>query len=217
MKLDCIFNSDAGYSTKIERMSMKVSESDPRAIRTRTRLREALMAIVAEKDFASLTIQEVTGRAGLNRTTFYLHYTGLHELLEDCARDLFGQMRAEIYRQAVGEYKLDIMRLQPFVAIVFHHLERHAKFYRVMLGKHGDPLFRVLFQDLLLELIFEPLREEAGHAAPDVRLEIALRFFSAGFMGVAAWWLENGMPLPAAEAARLITRDILPDYLRLMA
>lgn len=191
---------------------MKVSAFDPRVIRTRALLREALISLVAEKNFNSLTIQEVTDRAGLNRTTFYLHYTGLHELLEDCARTLFDQMRSEIYAKKT----LYSARLEPFVESVFQHLAAHEKFYGVMLGKQGDPFFRMLFQELLSELIFEPIARETTFADAGHQFEITLQFFSAGFAGIASWWLENDMPISAQQASQQITRDILPDYLRLM-
>jgi AcrR family transcriptional regulator len=195
---------------------MKVSEADPRSIRTCELLRGAMLKLVAEKRFTNLTIQEVAGQAGLNRTTFYLHYSGLHELLEECARALFAQMRAEIYANKVVRLPPNPAMLAPFIESVFHHLERHEKFYRAVLGRQGDPQFRGLFQELLSELIFEPMASQAYGENADPKLEMTMRFFSAGFTGVAAWWLEKGKPLPIEQAARQIARDILPDYLRLM-
>jgi AcrR family transcriptional regulator len=195
---------------------MKASASDPRVIRTRGLLRDALVKLVAEKSFASLTIQDVTSQAGLNRTTFYLHYSGLHELLEDCARALFSQMRTEIYANKLLNFRQDSTGLEPFVESVFHHLEKHEKFYRAMLGKQGDPFFRELFQELLSELIFEPIADETPEADSRHQFGMTLRFFSAGFTGIAAWWLENGMPISAKQASQQITRDILPGYLQLM-
>lgn len=195
---------------------MKVSASDPRVMRTRDLLRDALMKLVARKNFASLTIQEVTDLAGLNRTTFYLHYSGLAELLQDCARALFSQMRAEIYANEIAGFQQDSTRLVPFVESVFHHLEKHERFYRAMLGKQGDPLFRMLFQELLSELIFEPIADQTPYKAPDDRFEMTLRFFSAGFTGIAAWWLEKGKPISAEQASRQVAKEILPDYLRLI-
>jgi hypothetical protein len=44
-----------------------------------------------------------------------------------------------------------------------------------------------------------------------------IRFFNAGFIGVASWWLEKGKPITVEQAAMQITRDILPGYLRLMS
>lgn len=195
---------------------MKASETDPRVIRTRDLLREALMKLVAEKSFAILTIRDVTNLAGLNRTTFYLHYAGLHELLGDCARNLFSQMRSEIYANKILDTQQDSTRLVPFVESVFRHLEKHEKFYRAMLGRQGDPLFRGLFQELLSELIFEPIANANSYEDPNHHFEMTLRFFSAGFTEVATWWLEKGKPISAEQASLQITRDILPDYLRLM-
>jgi AcrR family transcriptional regulator len=196
---------------------MKVSESDPRSIRTSELLRQALISLAAERSFASLTIREVTDLAGLNRTTFYLHYGGLHELLEDCARTLFAQMRIDIYaNKAIGDVR-NTATYTPFVESVFRHLEQHESFYRAMLGRQGDPLFRGLFQELLLELIFEPIAHQTQGDFNDPQLEMNIRFFNAGFIGLASWWLEKGKPIPVEQASLQITRDILPGYLRLMS
>jgi AcrR family transcriptional regulator len=195
---------------------MNEPKQDPRITRTRNLLRQALMELVTETSFSSLTIQDVTSRAGLNRSTFYLHYSGLHELLEDCARELFGRMRAEIYQHPS---RLDLpspARYEPFVQSVFNHLQEYETFYRAMLGTRGDSFFRSLFQELLTELIFEPIRDGAIAGERSSRLELAKRFYSAGFTGIATWWLESGRPISAAEASRQITRDLLPDYLRII-
>ena len=56
----------------------------------------------------------------------------------------------------------------------------------------------------------------APHPGSGYSLEMTLRFFSAGFAGVASWWLEKGKPIPVEQASVQIARDILPGYLRLM-
>lgn len=195
---------------------MKKNETDPRVLRTRSLLRAALMELAAEKSFAGLNVQDVTDRASLNRTTFYLHYKGMHELLEDCTRTLFAEMRALIYARKPAGSDWRSAQLEPFVEAVFGHLAQHKEFYRAMLGKQGDPYFRALFQELLAELIFEPIAQEAPAFEKDQRFEITLQFFSAGFTGVAAWWLEKGMPLTPAQASRQVAADLLPDYLHLL-
>jgi len=189
--------------------------SDPRITRTRSLLRAALMQLVVEKNFTSLTIRDVTRQAGLNRTTFYLHYHGLHELLEDCAASLFAELHSEIYAKLPLSTTPDPARLEPYIEVVFQHLCRHEKFYRAMLGKQGDPFFQELFQQRLSELLFEPITMKKIDRRSASPYPMALRFFTAGFAGVAAWWLETGMQLPPSAAARQVNRDILPGYLRL--
>jgi len=195
---------------------MSVSESDPRSIRTRNLLRAALIRLAAEKVYDSLSIKDVTKEAGINRTTFYLHYSGLHELLDDCAHMLFEQMYTEIYANKTDPQENNSVSLVPFVQSVFQHLERYESFYRAMLGKFGDPLFRELFQELLSELIFEPMTTQKIDYPSNPRLEMNLRFFCSGFTGIAVWWLENNKPISAEQASHYITSDILPDYLSLM-
>lgn len=193
---------------------MNESTDDPRKVRTRALLRNALMELMAHKGFSSLTIQDVTAKAGLHRTTFYLHYTGLHELLEDCTRTLFNEVRSEVDK--AWDMPHDPAALEPVVVNVFHHLERHDSFYRTVLGKQGDPLFRALLQALISELIFEPITQRASREDVSYPLEMTLQFYSTGFLGIASWWLEKGMPISAEQAAQQVIKDILPAYLRLM-
>jgi AcrR family transcriptional regulator len=194
-------------------MSRKTDEMDPRVQRSRELLREALMVLTTQRSFASLTIQEVTAKAGLNRSTFYLHYLGLHELLEDCVKELFGQMRVVIYAKASQLNSTASDGYEPYVECVFIHLQEHFNFYRAMLGKQGDPYFGSLFQELLAELIFEPM---GGEIRSDAESELVLRFFTVGFTGIATWWLESDKRISVQEAAHLVALDILPAYMKLV-
>ena len=47
---------------------------DPRVKRTRRLLRDALVSLILEKDFASITIKEITGRAEVAYITFFRHF-----------------------------------------------------------------------------------------------------------------------------------------------
>jgi len=195
---------------------MKSKKTDPRVLRTRDLLRQALVELSTEKSFSSLTISQVTAQAGLDRSTFYLHYPGLHALLEDCARELFAEMRAEIYANKKTDYHNNPSVLEPFVASVFKHLEKHHRFYKTMLGRQGDPYFRTLFQDQLSELIFEPFSWRTSAERSTVQSNMTLLFFSAGFAGLASWWLEKDMPIPLEEASHQVAVNILPGYMRLI-
>ena len=203
-------------STNEWNISMKSKKNDPRVIRTKVSLRQALEELITEKSFSTLTIGQITAHAGLDRSTFYLHYSGLHTLLEDCARELFAEMRTVIYANKTADYHANPSVLEPFVASVFKHLEKHHRFYKTMLGRQGDPYFRTLFQDQISELIFEPVEMSDSLEQNTVQYSMTLRFFSAGFAGLASWWLEKDMPIPLEEASRQIAMNILPGYLRLI-
>src|ERR1700730_6142015 len=66
-----------------------VNESDPRVKRTRQLLQVALVELMAEKKFDAISVQDITERATLNRTTFYDHFTDKYELFGRYSRDWF--------------------------------------------------------------------------------------------------------------------------------
>jgi len=59
-----------------------VEATDPRILRSRRMLMDALVKLLAHKEFDDISIQEITDEATLNRATFYLHYPDKNALLQ---------------------------------------------------------------------------------------------------------------------------------------
>ena len=60
---------------------------DPRVTRTQKLIRDALMSLLAEKSFESISVQDIAERATVNRATFYAHFSDKFALLEAITRD----------------------------------------------------------------------------------------------------------------------------------
>ncbi len=61
--------------------------TDPRVTRTRKLLREALASLLADKNFESISVQDIAAEATVNRATFYAHFTDKFDLLDSMIRD----------------------------------------------------------------------------------------------------------------------------------
>ncbi|KJY28557.1 TetR family transcriptional regulator, partial [Streptomyces sp. NRRL S-495] len=61
---------------------------DPRAARTRARLRQALLEECAEQPLSAIGVAAVVRRAGVGRATFYVHYADLEALAVDACADV---------------------------------------------------------------------------------------------------------------------------------
>jgi len=59
-----------------------VETTDPRILRSRRMLMEALVRLLNQKEFDDISIQEIADEATLNRATFYLHYPDKNALLQ---------------------------------------------------------------------------------------------------------------------------------------
>ena len=71
-------------------------ELDRRTRRTRRSLREALFALILEKGYDAVTIEHITERADLGRTTFYLHYRDKEDLLLEAIDTIAAELIARI-------------------------------------------------------------------------------------------------------------------------
>jgi AcrR family transcriptional regulator len=56
--------------------------TDPRILRSRRMLMDALASLLIKKEFEDISVQEIADEAGLNRATFYLHYPDKNALLQ---------------------------------------------------------------------------------------------------------------------------------------
>ena len=70
----------------------KNRKTDRRTLYTRMVIKDALLSLLADKEYADVTIADLCREAEINRGTFYLHYSNLHEVLEELFDDALGKM-----------------------------------------------------------------------------------------------------------------------------
>src|SRR5579862_9209223 len=73
-----------------------VNLADPRVKRTRKLITDAFRALVVEKGFHAVSVQDVAERATVNRTTFYAHFVDKYDLLDQSISELFRQERERL-------------------------------------------------------------------------------------------------------------------------
>ena len=193
-------------------MPKDLKKLDPRVIRTRQLLRDALVSLIAEKGFDAITVQDIADRATLNRATFYLHYQDKHDLLIKSLHDAIDELMADI-GPTEENVQLVVDGPQRPIVRVFHHVAQHARFYQVMMGAEGVPAFIAGVRDYIAEItlhwltILQPLPEKSI-----VPLEIVAISLSWSLLGVLIWWLDHNMPQSpeymAEQFRLLITSDL---------
>ena len=62
---------------------MGMNRNESKYFNTASRMDEALLALLEKKDFEFITVREICEAAGVNRSTFYLHYENTRELLDE--------------------------------------------------------------------------------------------------------------------------------------
>ncbi len=174
---------------------------DRRVIRTRRALREALIALILEKGYESITVQDITDHADLNRGTLYLHYRDKQDLLLSSSKEVYNELLAQFTPISAQNLSMDIP--ERHLTIVFQHAAANANFYRVMLGEHGVPAFITRLRRLISQVSLERLQAlRTLVPLKSFPAELVVGFSGGAVIGVLEWWLDNDMPLAPEEVAR---------------
>lgn len=193
-------------------MSKKV---DPRVIRTRKMFEEALLDLMEEKEYQSITVQEIAKRSTLNRATFYLHYFDKDDLLEQLL-DVAIENLSENLKLHDHEFKYGSDYAHPTLVRLFEKIMTNDRFYKLMLVDEKIPYFTESVKEIIERLV----REGTNYMLDDdidykVPVEISIAYITAAYLGVVIWWLDNGMPYtPTYMATQLTTMSTVGPFVK---
>ncbi|GAB6902019.1 TetR/AcrR family transcriptional regulator [Kineosporia succinea] len=162
--------------------------ADPRALRTRAYVLQAIRDAAAKGDLAALTVSEVCRRAQINRVTFYKHWNELADALVEAFAENFDAL-STIPQDAIAR-SADVDQLASLyrnaLLAQLNELSARRDLYRELLtGPREQPL-RVALQQVLHEraqLAIEVLAR-AGVEVPDTGHDLAASYIAGG--GTAA-------------------------------
>lgn len=168
---------------------------DRRIERTMTALRDALMALIVEKGYDAISIQDIADRANVARATFYLHFKDKDDLM-------FKSMRV-IYDGIVARQPKDLTVDALADDSDFQHVAQYADFYGAMLSPKGSMGFLTRVRAYLQEELEKSINQIMP---PDVKPRLPLPLIAAyctgAQIGLIWWWVENRLPIPAEKMAR---------------
>lgn len=122
---------------------------DPRVKRTRSLILQAFSDLLAEKGFESITVQDVTDKAQVNRATFYAHFPDKYALLDTFISQLF---RQEIEKRTLDACHYTPENLKNLIIAVCEFLSKmhsscaqpHQQFESLVEGTIKQQIFDLL-------------------------------------------------------------------------
>jgi AcrR family transcriptional regulator len=172
---------------------------DLRVRRTRKLLKSALIELTIEKGFAAVTVQDIAERAMVNRATFYRHYLDKYDLLDQYMNEVYDLTAAQEEISVVSTQYADLDKPPAGLISLLEHVQQHADFYQVMLGKQGDASFMQNIQQHI-EKRFRSLLPNSVKPS-DPLLDLCLSYVSHAGVGAIVWWLNNGRSYSPHELA----------------
>lgn len=184
----------------------KRTSSDHRTRVTRMLIRQAFTQLLAQKPIQSISIKELCELAGINRGTFYAHYTDVYDLLQQ----MEAEMLADFERALAPLLKAQDHPYSPveITAGIFQCLKENSDLCTVTLGDYGDKAFALRLINLGRERCLEAYAHYFSSAS-EQQLEYFYAFASSGCIGILQKWLADGLRLPAREVAQTANNFML--------
>jgi AcrR family transcriptional regulator len=181
-----------------------VAEStDPRILRSRRMLMEALARILNRKEFDDISIQEIADEATLNRATFYLHYPDKDALLQASTATRFSELiarRGLSFSNCDGALRAIALGVCDFLA-----------------ESTGCPsqLAKMPLERSIIPVVEEMFREGAAKhpRAPGADPDLLAATAAWAVFGAARRWYQTPDRVPAEEMAAKIETIVKPILL----
>ncbi len=172
---------------------------------------EALWTLLEKKDFAYITVKEICAAAGVNRSTFYLHYETMADLLSESVSHMNERFIAYMQKDAESFIaKLRTCPLDELYLITPEYLVPYLSFI-----KENQRLFRTGLENAaalrledsyagLFRHVITPILDRYG--VPESERRYLVAFYLHGLMAIISEWLRNGCSDPVEYIAGMIQR-----------
>jgi AcrR family transcriptional regulator len=180
-----------------------IETTDPRVLRSRRLLMEALVKLLTHKELEDISVQEIADEATLNRATFYLHYPDKNALLQ--------AMTATRFRDLIARRGLSFTdcdgALRAIALGVCDYLAETT----------GCPsqLAKLPIEGSIIPVVEGMFLEGAAHHETPPGVDSTLLATTAAWavFGAARRWFQTPDRIPAEEMAAKIETVVKPIFL----
>ncbi|WP_226530852.1 TetR/AcrR family transcriptional regulator [Metabacillus niabensis] len=159
--------------------------------RTKTHLKQALIALIKKEGYHAVTVKDIVDYAAYNRSTFYVHYQDKIKLAEDLLVSMLQGLESSVgkpYTPGQNNYTENLKA--PSFHIV-SYIYQNRNFFELINFDDTIPGLHTRFPQTILKIYQEQFVFETIDNIP-VNMEYFKRYTAYGFYGLLHNWIENG-------------------------
>lgn len=190
---------------------MKPPKEDRRSRRTRQLLGDALVELMLEKHFESITVQDILDRADVGRSTFYAHYTDKESLLISQIEHVIREMEAYT-AEADGRHHGLLPSLE-----LFRHVKEQRRLMRAFVWGRGAEILTQDFQQQISKIIEQNVHSMVGDAATLwAPVSVVAKFVASTFLMLLRWWFDEDMQHTPEQMDEMFQKLVMSGIYGLM-
>lgn len=175
-----------------------MNKSESKYFNTAAKMDEAFLKLLEQKDFAYITVKELCIAAGVNRSTFYLHYETMGDLLAECTQYLNARFLAYMHQHHDSSSFIEKLRTCPleelylitpeYLTPYLSYIRANQRLFRTGL-EHAATLGLDNSYAQLLQNVITPILDRYG--VPEADRGYLMAFHIQGLMGIITQWLKG--------------------------
>lgn len=199
---------------KKHRRASAMNKSESKYFNTAIKMDEALLTLLEKKEFSYITIKEICDVAGVNRSTFYLHYENTTDLLKETTQYILDKHftyynvdeKDTARRLATGERKELIFVTQEFLTPYLTSIKENRRVFKLAI-KHFHVMNMESVYEHLFKYIFEPVL--ARFYVPEEERPYVIKFYLTGVFSIVMEWLDRDCRDPIDSVVKIIQDCVL--------
>jgi AcrR family transcriptional regulator len=191
---------------------MSLKKEDPRVVRTKALIIQALVKLTKDTPYKKIKIQDITQDAKLARQTFYLHYKSKDAVLVDYIDSVFDNFYQEIEVHIIASPDPgDIIALH-----LFKQWQQHAEFAKLIIAADVEHLVIKSFRNYITRVMGLYIRNHSMPLNDPEALGFIVDYLAGASWMVLQRWVASDFRYPLEKLAKLYSELSRPGLLNVI-
>lgn len=191
-----------------------MNKSESKYLNTARLMDEAFILLLDKKDYEFITVKEICEKAGVNRSTFYLHYETINDLLEESLEFLTREFIEKM--SVVSGNVVETLKTRPLEELYFvtpeflspylDFIKERRKLLSAVIRRKD--LYRLdKTYDKLFGYVFNPILDR--FSVPDDERPYMMAFYLNGLTAIITEWIKSDCEKPKEEIIALMQKCVV--------
>ena len=193
-----------------------MNKTESKYYNTAVRMDEALFILLEKKDFEYITVKEICEKAGVNRSTFYLHYETVGDLLDECVEytnrkcfEKFGDKQENASENIRNGNLNDLIFITPeYLKPYLEFVKENKRLFKVTLLRPSILRAEKTFVDLSRD-VFSPILDRFHYSNESKPYMIS--FYVSGLIAIVSEWIRQDCADSTEKIMEICMNCVLPN------
>ena len=197
-----------------------MNKSESKYYNTALLMNQALVELLNKKEFEYITIKEICEKAGVNRSTFYLHYETISDLLEECLDNInknfikhFNKKSNDILEIIKNCSNEDLILITPEYLTPYLTFIKENKIVHQVAVKHTKTMNSTEKFNSLNKHIFQPIFSRFG--VDEKTGNYMISYYLNGVMAIINEWIKENCKDEIAYVEKIIIDCVRPKLVKI--